>query len=122
MAGQLTEVAHAAQLLHLLVIVLQGKTVFAELFLQLGRLLFIVILLGLFDEREHVAHAQDPGGHAVGVEGLDHVQLFAGAHEFDGLAGGRPDGEGRAAPGVAVQLGQHHAVDAQRLVEGGRPR
>ena len=53
------------------------------------------------------------------MERLDHIQLFAGAHEFDGLAGGGLDGEGRAAPGVAVQLGEHHAVDAQRLVKGG---
>ena len=29
------------------------------------------------------------------------------------------DGERRAAPGVAVQLGEHDAVDAQGLVEGG---
>ena len=35
-----------------------------------------------------------------------------------GLPVDGPDGEGRAATGVAVQLGQHHAVDAQRLVKG----
>ena len=53
------------------------------------------------------------------MEQLDHVQLLAGTHKLDGLAGGRPDGQGRAAPGVTVQLGQHHAVDAQGIVEGG---
>ena len=31
------------------------------------------------------AEQQYPPGHAVGVEGLDHVQLFAGTHELDGL-------------------------------------
>ena len=51
------------------------------------------------------------------MERLDHVQLFAGTHKLDGLAGGRPDRECRAAAGVAVQLGQQHAVDAQRLVK-----
>ena len=117
--GDLAQVAHAPQLLELLVVVLKSEAVLAELFLQLSGLLFVVVLLGLLDEGEHIAHAQDPGGHPVGVEGLDHVQLLAGAHEFDGLAGGGPDGEGRAAPGVAVQLGEDHAVDAQRLVEGG---
>ena len=35
-----------------------------------------------------------------------------------GLPVDGPDGEGRAAPGVAVQLGEHDAVDAQRLVKG----
>ena len=53
------------------------------------------------------------------MERLDHVQLFAGAHELDGLARGRPNGQSSAAAGVAVQLGQQHAVDAQRLVKGG---
>ena len=52
------------------------------------------------------------------MEQLDHVQLFAGADELDGLSGGGPDGQCRAASGVAVQLGQHHAVDAQCVVEG----
>ena len=52
------------------------------------------------------------------MEQLDHVQLFAGADELDGLSGGGPDGQCRAASGVAVQLGQHHAVDAQRVIEG----
>jgi len=52
------------------------------------------------------------------MEGLDHIQLLAGTHELDGLAGGGPNRESSAATGVAVQLGQHHAVDAQRLVKG----
>ena len=53
------------------------------------------------------------------MEGLDHVELFARAHELDGLAGGCADGERCTAAGVAVELGEHHAVDAERLVEGG---
>ena len=116
--GDLAQVAHVLQLLHLIQVVAEGQTVLAELFLQLLGLLFIVLLLGLFDEGEHVAHAQNAPGHAVGVEGFDHVQLFAGAHELDGLARHRPDRQRRAAAGVAVQLGQQHAVDAQRVVKG----
>ena len=76
-------------------------------------------MLGLLNERQYVAHTEDAAGHAVGVEGLDHVQLLARADELDGLAGGRSNGEGRTAAGVAVQLGEHHARDAQRLVKGG---
>ena len=53
------------------------------------------------------------------MESLNHVQLFARADELDGFAGGRPDGEGRAAAGVAVQLGEHHTRDAQRPIKGG---
>jgi len=52
-----------------------------------------------------------------GVKQLDVRQLFAGPDELDGLACGVGDGQGRAAAGVAVQLGQDHAADVQRLVE-----
>ena len=52
------------------------------------------------------------------MELLDHVELFAGAGKLDGLAGRGADRERGAAAGVAVQLGQHDAVDAQRLVKG----
>ena len=116
---ELIDVAHALDLNQLVVVILQGKAVLANLFLQLLRLLLVEVLLRFFDQRQHVAHAQNAGGHAVGMEGLDHVQLLAGADELDGLARRRADGERRAAPGVAVQLGEQHTVNAQRLVEGG---
>ena len=35
-------------------------------------------------------------------------------YELDGLARGSPDGQGRAAPGVAVQLGEDDAVTKSR--------
>ena len=52
------------------------------------------------------------------MEGLDLVELLAGADELDRLAGDGLDRQGRAASGVAVELGEHHAVDVQPLVEG----
>jgi len=48
----------------------------------------------------------------------DLVQLLAHAGELDGLSGDCLDGQGRAAPGVAVQFGEDHAVDVQRVVKG----
>ena len=45
-------------------------------------------------------------------------ELLARAAELDGLARHRADGQRRAAAGVAVQLGQDHAVDVQLLVKG----
>ena len=114
----MAQIAHLAQLGHLLHVVGERKAVLAKLLLQLRRLLLVKALLRLLDKREHIAHAQNAGGHAFGVEKLDHVQLLARAHKLDGLPCGRPDGEGRAAPGVAVQLGQQNAVDPQRLVKG----
>ena len=73
--------------------------------------------LGLFDERHHVAHAEDAADDAVGMEGLEGVGLFADADELDGLAGDVADGERRAAAGVAVHLGEDDAGEAEARVE-----
>ena len=51
------------------------------------------------------------------MEHLNLVQLLTGADELDGLAGDGLDGEGCAAAGVAVQLGEHDAGQVQGLVE-----
>ena len=72
---------------------------------------------GLFDERHHVAHAQDAADDAVGMERLEGVGLFAGADELDGLAGDVANGERRAAARVAVHLGQDHAGEAEARVK-----
>src|SRR3546814_11539103 len=45
----------------------------------------LVDRLGLLDEGEDVAHAQDPSGEAVGVEQVEVVELLAGGGEGDGL-------------------------------------
>ena len=52
------------------------------------------------------------------MEGLDVGELLARAGELDGLAHHGPDGQGRAAAGVAVELGEDYAVDAQLRIEG----
>ena len=106
------------KLSHLLIEIGEGKFVFPQLLLKLQGLLLVEVLLRLLNEGEHVAHAQDAAGHAVGVEDLDLVQLFAHAHKLDGFAGDRLDGQCRAPSGVAVQLGEHHAVDVQGVVKG----
>ena len=50
------------------------------------------------------------------MEDLNLVQLFPHAHKLNGLAGDRLNGQGRAAPGVAVQLGEQY--DIQGVVKG----
>ena len=40
---------------------------------------FVEGLLGPLDERQDVAHAEDPAGEPVGVEDLERVGLLAGA-------------------------------------------
>ena len=54
------------------------------------------------------------------MEGLQGLDLFADADEEDGLAGHFAHRQRRATPGVAVGLGQDHAGQRQRLVEGAR--
>ena len=65
--------------------------------------------LGLLDEREHVAHAEDAARHAVGVERLEVVELLAGAGEEDRLADHLLHRQRRATARVAVDLGEDHA-------------
>ena len=71
-------------------------------------------LLGLLDQAEHVAHPEDARGHAIRVERLEGVDLLPGADEEDRLAGDRPHRQRRAAARVAVELGQHDAVELAR--------
>ena len=63
-AGQHPEQAadrpHAADLLHLVEEVVEPELLLADLALELGRLVGVDRLLGLLDERQHVAHAEDP--------------------------------------------------------------
>ena len=74
-------------------------------------------LLGLLDEREHVAHAEQPRDEAVGVERLEVLEPFAGADERDRHADDRDHRQRGAAAGVAVDLRQHDAGDADLAVE-----
>ena len=55
-----------------------------------------------------------------GMEGLERVELLAGADQLDRLAGDRAHAERGAAAGVAVDPGQHDAGDADPLVEAAR--
>ena len=74
---------------------------------------------GLFDEGENIAHAEDAGGHPVGIERLQVLYLFADARKLDGLAGHSLYRKGGAAAAVAVQLGQDDTIHAQLSVKGG---
>ena len=116
-ARQVLQIAHALELDELIVKIGEGEFVGAELLFQLLRLFLIERRLRLFDEREHIAHAEDARRHASRVERLDLVELFAHADELDGLARNGFHRERRAAARVAVELGQEHAVNIQRVVE-----
>ena len=74
-------------------------------------------LLGLLDEREQVAHPEDARGHPVGVEDVEVGELLAVAREQDRLAGDLPHRQRGTTAGVAVQLGEHDAGEADAVAE-----
>ena len=67
--------------------------------------------------REHVAHAQDAARHPVGVEDVEVLELLTARREQDRYAGDLAHRQRRTAAGVAVELGQHHAGEADALTE-----
>src|SRR5579859_708824 len=116
-AHELFERAHLANLLQLVAKILERKFVVLELALEFARLLFVDGFLGFFDEREHVAHAEDARDDAVGMKLLDGIVFFADAGELHGRAGDFANGERRAAASVAVELGENHSRDTEAFVE-----
>ena len=105
-------------LLQLIAEVLQSEAVAEERFLgEFLGLLAVERGLGLLDERKHVAHAKDAADDAIRMKWLEGVGFFAGADELDGLAGDVADGDGRAAAGVAVHLGEDDAGEAEALMK-----
>ena len=57
-------------------------------------------------------------GDAVRMERLQRFGFLADAEEFNRLAGNMANRQRRAAAGVAVHFGQHHAGQRQRFVKG----
>src|SRR5215203_570692 len=97
--------------------ILEGELLADDALGQALRLGLVEAALGLLDERQHVAHADHPRGHALGVEQLEVVRLLADAHEADGHLGDGADRQGGAAAGVAVELGEDDAGQGEHLGE-----
>ena len=107
-ADDLLERAHLAQLAQLVAKVFEGELVPPQLALELRGFLGIDGLLGLLDQRHHVAHAEHARHDAVRIKRFQRVVLLADAHEFHRRAGYLADRKCRAAAGVAIELGQHY--------------
>ena len=115
-AGHATHVFHLAQLLKE---VGQVETVaFLQLGCQFLGLRAVNFALDIFDKRQHVTHAENTGSDTVRVERLQRFGFLADAEEFNRLAGDMTNRQRRAAAGVAVDFGQHHAGQRQRFVKG----
>ena len=90
-------------------------------FCKLLELLFSFVLIDLrlyfFDEREHVAHAEDALCDSIGIKRLERVVTFADADKLHWLTGNLFDRERRAAACVAVHLRQDHSGDSDAPVK-----
>ena len=73
--------------------------------------------MGAFHQADDVAHAENAVGHAVGMEHVECLHLFAGTYKENGLVDHGAYGECRTASGVAVQFGEYHAFIVQAVVE-----
>ena len=121
---ELFERAHFADLAKLIAKIFEREFFFAELAFELERGFLVNGLLGAFDQRHDVAHAENARDDALGIETFERVVFFAEADELYGRAGNFADGKRRAAAGVAVKLGENDAGEAEALVKfsGGADR
>ena len=119
-AQELLHGAHLADLAQLPQEVVKGEGSLGELGGGVLGLLAVHGPLGLLDEGEQVTHVQDARGHTVGVEALEVGQALTGGGEQNRGAGHAAHGQGRAAAGVAVELGEDHAGEADAVAEGDR--
>ena len=103
--------------LQLLAEVVERELVLAELLFELLGFVLVDRLLGLLDERQHVAHAEHARHDAVGMKQLEILEPLTAADERDRHADDRDDRERRAAARVAIELRQHDAGHADAAVE-----
>src|SRR5579884_372277 len=114
------DVGHRSQLAnlpHLLQEIVERELLLEHLLLELFGLLGGVDVLRAFDEREHVAHAENARGQAVRMERLERGEFLPDTDEFDGRARNFVNREGRAAARVAVEFRENYARDPQTIVE-----
>src|SRR5204862_3686450 len=112
------ERAHSAEHLVALQEVVERELALHHPALELLALVLLDSRLGLLNQAEHVAHAENPRRHPVRVEVLEQVDLLADRDELDRLARDRLDRERRAAARISVELRQHDAVEVDALLEG----
>ena len=116
-ARQHPQPAHVAHLLQLHRKIVEVELALLEVARELLGVLFLDRRGGPLDEADNVAHAEDAVGDRAGAEGLDRVELLAGAGKLDRLAGDRAHRQRRAAAGIAVHAGEHNAGERDFIAE-----
>ena len=85
--------------------------------MQLLGLLFVVLLLGTFDERNHITHAEDTASHTFGIEHVECLHLLARTDELDWLLHHGADREGRTTTRITIELGKDYASEVETIVK-----
>ena len=85
---------------------------------HLARRLLVELLLRALHEGNDVAHAEDAVGHALGIEDVQGLHLFAGTDELDGHLDHAADRQRRTPAGIAVEFGEDDPTVVQSIVEG----
>ena len=73
---------------------------------------------GFLDEGEHVSHAQNSRGHAIGIKRLQGFDFFPDPDKFNWRAGNLPHGQGCPPSAVAVHFGENRPGNTNFFVEG----
>ena len=93
------------------------KSSFRSLRSSSSRGFFVDGLFGAFDERHEVAHAEDAGDDAFGIETFEGIVFFAQADKLYWRAGDFADGKRCSAAGVAIKLGENDAGESETFVK-----
>src|SRR5262249_45915345 len=113
----LLERAHFANLSQLITEIFERKFGFAELALELHCGFFVNGLFGALDERKNVAHPENAGNDALGIEAFERIVFFAEADELDRRAADFADGKSSAAAGIAIEFRENDAGEAETFVK-----
>jgi hypothetical protein len=104
---QILQRTHLLYLLELGQKIVEVQFAFQHPLLHPGHFLLIECALRFFDQADHIAHAQNPRGHPLGIKRLQVFRFLTRANEQDGTTGHGLYGKRRAAARVAVQLSQN---------------
>ena len=88
-----------------------------QFFRHFGGNFFVNAFLHIFNQRNHVAHAQNAPCHAVGVKRLQTVDFLAYPQKLNRLACYLAHRQRRTAARIAIHFGQNHACERQGFVK-----
>jgi len=90
---------------------------FLELALKFLGFALIVILLGLFDQAQHVTHAENPRSETVRMEHFEGVELLAHTTKQDRRARDGPHRQCGTAACIAIEFGQDQSGNLELVVK-----